>query len=188
LGEGNRKMRVKEYKDSCKGCDISRGIEKKPGGIIDLEGDWILNHFTGNGVFLGWMALQPRFHQIKFTGLTDDETKALGKNIQNINIALCEYWSIRFPKDPIEKLYVVCFHESEEYHIHIHLIPRTKELGGEDPTTYMAWNTFKRTEKEPFPQEYRIIIKDPIGNLIEDPKVVDLMKSLNDLLLKKLAK
>ncbi len=115
---------------------------------------------------------------IEIVVLTDDETKALGKNIQNINIALCEYWSTRFPKDPIEKLYVVCFHESEEYHIHIHLIPRTKELGGEDPTENMAWKTFKRTEKDSFPQEYRIMIKDPSGSLIEDQKVEDLMSYL----------
>ncbi len=188
MGEGNRKMRIKEYKDSCKGCDISREIEKKPGGIIDLEGDWILNHYAGDEGFLGWMALQPRFHRMKFTDFTDDEAKALGKNIQNINTALCEYWSIHFPEDPVEKLYVVCFHESEEYHIHIHLIPRTKELGGEDPTAYMAWKTFKRTEKEPFPQEYRITIKDPSGGLIEDQKVVDLMSSLKGFLLKKSAK
>jgi diadenosine tetraphosphate (Ap4A) HIT family hydrolase len=181
-------MRIKEYKDSCKGCDISREIEKKPGGIIDLEGDWILNHFAGDGVFLGWMALQPRFHRMKFTDFTDDEAKALGKNIQNINMALCEYWSMHFPKDPIEKLYVVCFHESEEYHIHIHLIPRSKELGGKDPTAYMAWKTFERTDKRPFPQEYRIMIKDPSGSLIEDQKVVDLMKSLKGFLLKKSAK
>ena len=177
-------MKTKEYKECCKGCNVSREIEKKPGRIIDLEGDWILNHFTGDGVFLGWMALQPRFHQIKFTGLTDDETKALGKNIQNINIALCEYWSIRFPKDPIEKLYVVCFHESEEYHIHIHLIPRTKELGAEDPTEYMAWKTFERTKKDRFPPGYRIMIKDPSGSLIEDQKVVDLMRSLKGILSK----
>jgi len=179
---------MKEYKDCCKGCDISREIEKKPGGIIDLGGDWILNHFEGGGVFLGWMALQPRFHRMKFTDLTDDETKALGKNIQNINIALCEYWSIRFPKDPIEKLYVVCFHESEEYHIHIHLIPRTKELGGEDPTENMAWKTFKRTEKDSFPQEYRIMIKDPSGSLIEDQKVLALMSYLKGTLSKISAK
>jgi diadenosine tetraphosphate (Ap4A) HIT family hydrolase len=154
-------MRIKEYKDCCKGCDISRDIEGKPGGVIELEGDWMLIHFTGDGVFLGWMALQPRFHRMKFTDLTDDETKALGKNIQNINVALCEYWSIHFPKDPFEKLYVVCIHESEEYHIHIHLIPRTNELGGEDPTEKMAWKTFERTNKEGFPPGYRIMIKDP---------------------------
>lgn len=181
-------MRIKEYKDCCKGCDISRDIERKPGGTIGLEGDWILNHFAGDGVFLGWMALQPRFHRMKFTDLTDDETKALGKNIQNINIALCEYWSIRFPKDPIEKLYVVCFHESEEYHMHIHLIPRTKELGADDPTEYMAWNTSERTKKDRFPPEYRIMIKGPSGSLIEDQKVVDLMRSLKDIFSKISAK
>ena len=179
-------MRMKEYNDCCKGCNISRGIEKKPGGIIDLGGDWILNHFTGDGVFLGWMALQPRFHRMKFTDLTGDETKTLGKNIQNINIALCEYWSIHFPKDPIEKLYVVCFHESEEYHIHIHLIPRTKELGGEDPTENMAWTTFKRTKKDGFPPEY--LIRDRSGSWIGFQKVVDLMGSLKGILSKISAK
>ena len=159
-------------------------MEKKPGGIIDLEGGWILHHFAGDGVFLGWMALQPRFHRMKFTDSIDDEAKALGKNIQNINMALCEYWSIHFSKDPIEKLYVVCFHESEEYHIHIHLIPRTKELGDEDPTAYMAWKTSERTKTDPFPPEYRIMIKDLNGSLVEDPKVVALMSYLSGALSK----
>jgi diadenosine tetraphosphate (Ap4A) HIT family hydrolase len=179
-------MSIKEYKDGCKGCDISREIERKPGGIIHFEGDWILNHYAGDEGFLGWMALQPRFHRMKFTDFTDDETKALGKNIQDINTALCEYWSIHFPKDPLEKLYMVCFHESEEYHIHIHLIPRSKELGGEDPTKYMAWKTFKRTETESFPPEYRV--KDRKGSWLGDQKVVALMSYLRGTLSKMSAK
>ena len=179
-------MKIKEYKDSCKGCDISRKIEKKPGEIIDLEGDWILNHYAGDEGFLGWMALQPRFHRMKFTVLNDDEARALGINIQNINMALCKYWSVHFPNDPIEKLYVIYFHESEEYHMHIHLIPRTKELGGEDPTAYMAWKTSERTNTEPFPPEYRV--KDPKGGWIEDQKVEALMSYFRETLSKSSAK
>jgi len=101
-------------------------------------------------------------------------------------MALCKCWSAHFPKDPLEKLYVVCFHESEEYHIHIHLIPRNKERGGEDPTEYMAWKTFKRTNTEPFPQEYRV--KGLKGGWIEDQKVEALMSHLKKTLSKSSAK
>jgi hypothetical protein len=47
----------------------------------------------------------------------------------------------------LEKLYVVCFHESEEYHIHIHLITEAKPGGR--PTEY-GLEKFKRTNTEPF--------------------------------------
>ena len=37
------------------------------------------------------------------TVLTKDETDVLGKNLQGVDIALRQYWSIKFPDDPIER-------------------------------------------------------------------------------------
>jgi len=48
----------------------------------------------------------------------------------------------------------------------------------------MAWKTFERTKTDPFPPEYRIMIKDLNGSLVEDPKVVALMSYLSGALSK----
>jgi len=168
-------MITNEYNDWCNGCKISRCLKARHGGIIEMDGNWILNHYAGWEGFFGWMALQSRYHRMELTDLTPDETKALGKNIQNIDLALRQYWSLKFPSDPIQRVYVVYFFESEGYHLHIHLILRSEKLGCEDPKEYMAWKTFERTKKDRFPQEYRIMIKDQCGNWIKDPKVVALM-------------
>jgi diadenosine tetraphosphate (Ap4A) HIT family hydrolase len=138
----------------------------------------------GLKVFLGWLALQPRFHRMELTQLIGDEINALGKNIQNIDTALRQYWSIKFPDDPIQRVYVVYFFESEGYHLHIHLIPRSEKLGCEDPEEYMAWKTFERTKKDRFPQEYRIMMKDQCENWVKDKKVVALMTYLKGYLWK----
>jgi hypothetical protein len=50
-----------EYKDCCKGCDISREIDKRTGGIIELEGDWILNHYAGPEGFFGLAGIAATF-------------------------------------------------------------------------------------------------------------------------------
>jgi hypothetical protein len=115
-----------------------------------------------------------------------DEINAFGKNIQNIDISLRQYWAIRFPEDPIGKVYVVYFLESKGYHLHIHLIPRTMELGQGDPQVYMAWKTSERTAREDFPKKYRLRNKESKKNEIEINKheVVALMTYLKGCLWK----
>jgi diadenosine tetraphosphate (Ap4A) HIT family hydrolase len=126
------------------------------GGIIGLNGDWIVNHYGGDEAFFGWLMLQPRFHRIEFADLTVYEAEALGGNIQRIDLALRQYWAIRFENDPIQRVYVVYFRESVfdtsdsgdhglESHMHIHLIPRTIRLGQllrdiSPDKTIRAWN------------------------------------------------
>ena len=180
-------MRIREYEDCCKGCDISREIEKKPGGIIALEGDWIVNHYAGSEGFLGWMALQPLFHRMDLADLTQDEARTLGSNIQNIDMGLRQYWTIQFPKDPIERLYVVYFFESEGYHLHIHPIPRTKKLGQENPSEKAAWKIYTLAPCwKGFPREYRLRAKESKENNILEHKeeVVALMTHLKGCLWK----
>jgi diadenosine tetraphosphate (Ap4A) HIT family hydrolase len=155
------------YHDCCKGCRISQGIEepRRGGGIIELDGNWILNHYGGDEGFLGWMALQPRFHRMELTDLNTDEANALGKNIQNIDLAMRQYWAIEFPKDPVRRVYVVYFFESafekssDKYHLHIHLIPRTEKLGDllREEGKVIAWNIYKLSKpnkSNEFPPEY----------------------------------
>jgi len=163
------------------GCDISREFEKKLGGIVELDGGWIVNHYAGPEGFLGWLALQPRYHKKDFASLEKNETEALGRNIQNIDMALRQYWSIRFPEDPIEKVYLVYFHESEEYHLHIHIISRSRKLGQDNPSEKAAWKICTLAPCwNNFPEEYRLRAKETKGNdnLIHKEEVVALMTHL----------
>jgi len=169
-------MGAEVYKSCCRGCKISQGIEELTGGIIELDGNWILNHYSSEEGFLGWMALQPRFHRMELKDLTADETRALGGNIQNIDIALRQYWAIRFRDDLIQRVYLVYFFESTGYHLHIHLVPRTKkfyELEAEGCSVlkekkdcpllfaplnkykFIAWNICRINKHKKFPQRYQ---------------------------------
>lgn len=134
---------LREYSKSCRGCKISQGIDpgvNQRGGVIELEGDWIVNHYGGGEGFLGWLSLQPRFHRMELTDLTPSEAAALGGNLQHLDQALRQYWSHRFAHDPIQRVYVTYFHDTvfaaadsdprrQEWHMHIHVIPRTVRLG-----------------------------------------------------------
>jgi len=69
----------------------------------------------------------------------------------------------------------------EKWHMHIHLIPRTRQLGKDrfynyKPSEVAAWNIAKLSDKFWFPPEYRI--RDRNGQLIHEEKVVALMQYL----------
>ncbi|MBM4288659.1 MAG: hypothetical protein FJ126_01340 [Deltaproteobacteria bacterium] len=123
------------YDDNCIGCAISRGRENMQGGIIELDGDWILNHYGGSEGFLGWMALQTRYHRMDFNDLRYAELIALGGNIKKIKNALYDYWRDKFREDQIGRVYIVYFFEGifdknpSNYHLHLHIIVRTKQIG-----------------------------------------------------------
>jgi diadenosine tetraphosphate (Ap4A) HIT family hydrolase len=131
------------FKLGCNGCLISQGADVSVnlrGGIIQLEGNWILNHYGGGEGFLGWLILQPRFHRMDLRELEPREAQSLGTNVQSVDRALRQYWNTYFKNDPIQRVYVVYFHESvfrdkeqaepqEDWHMHFHLIARTKRMG-----------------------------------------------------------
>jgi len=89
----------------------------------------------------------------------------LGPNIKQVDKALDNYWKEKFPHDPIERVYIVYFFESafgkqpEEWHLHIHLIPRTKKLGRNNPADVAAWKMGKLTNERWFPNEYRLFAR-----------------------------
>ena len=181
--------RKKMYKECCKGCKLSKRIEKPRRGklIVELDGNWILNHYGGEEGFLGWMILQPKYHRMELTDLYADEAAAVGRNIQQIDEALRAYWQRNFRDDCIERVYIVYFFESvfddpqTKWHLHIHLIPRTVKLGkgkyGKGkPSENAAWGTVQLTSKWWFPEEYRIWDKE--GKEMEEEKVRALMKDL----------
>ena len=166
------------YEESCAGCRLSQGRGCSVGGIVKLDGNWVLNHYGGLEGYLGWMALQPRFHRMSLVDLNDQELRALGPNVKLVQQLLDDYWSETFPKDKIVRLYMTYFFESvfntpkaSPYHLHIHLIPRLELLepvlreysdglvNDEDEyemvSTINAWRTPTITTQRAFPNEYR---------------------------------
>jgi len=120
----------------------------------------MLNHYSGAEGFLGWLAMQPIAHRLAMGKLSDKEAGALGPNIKRIEKALLKAWSKTFPKDPIQKLYVAYFFESSGYHLHIHLIPRTRNVAPvlralSKHDTVDAWRTPKLSSHPAFPEAYR---------------------------------
>ena len=141
---------------SCDGCNINdRGL---PGGFINLPGDWILSHYRGSEGFLGWLALQPECHKMGVKDLNEKELQALGPNIKKIEIALEKYWGKWFSSDQTQRIYIVYYFESvfderpSNFHMHIHLIPRTETMR---PLLNMksgdvnAWKIYKISKKTP---------------------------------------
>ena len=167
------------YIKDCESCKISKGTSSvREGGLIEIEGGWVLNHYRSKSWednYLGRLALQPKYHRMDLGDLSLDEVKALGINIKNIDSALRGYWSKTFPEDPIKRVYVVYFFEmpfakskqKEKWHMHIHLLPRTEKMvGDEDPTKVAAWKILELLKKESFPWKYRIV--DKRGNIHEE--------------------
>jgi diadenosine tetraphosphate (Ap4A) HIT family hydrolase len=139
---------------NCAGCRRSQGLDAVVGGIAKLAGDWVVNQYWGKEGFLGWLALQPRFHRMKLSELTDREARSLGPNVQALDEVLTRYWSHQFPADDVERVYIVYMFESEfqeprprvenEFHLHVHLIPRTKALAQDGRLRFekdgVTWN------------------------------------------------
>jgi diadenosine tetraphosphate (Ap4A) HIT family hydrolase len=156
--KGNQGVSLKKYRKKCDGCKTSKGQGdvRKWGGVIKLNGNWILNHYRGEEGFLGWLALQPRYHREELTQLEADELEALGGNIKKIDEALGEYWSKHFKGDEIERVYAVYFSEYSK-HLHFHLIPRTKETKRFLYTcgSIIPWDVPKISSCPCFPPKYR---------------------------------
>jgi len=164
------------YREGCKGCGISSGRDtevNERGGIIDLGNDWTVNHYGGPEGFLGWVVLQPRLHVGDMADLSAGEAASMGKSIRCVGRALREYWRVSFNDDPIERVYVMYFHESvfgiaeqsqlsqDEWHLHLHLIPRTVRLGRilrrfSDNGSIHAWSMpdVVRLSGGDFPKQY----------------------------------
>ena len=153
------------YDPNCDGCKLSQGLKEPRGKVlIAMEGGWTLNHYGGSEGFLGWLALQPRYHRMEIADLTRSEAAALGPNIQRIDAALRQYWSISFSDDLIKRLYVLHFHEGpfdekpSPYHLHLHLIPRTQKLRAllRTGTDIIAYDIYKVSKAPTFPAEYKV--------------------------------
>lgn len=141
-----------KYDGKCAGCRLAHRLDTMTGGFIPLGEYWMVNHNGGSEAFLGWLVMQPRQHRTKLSEFTDEELREFGIQTQRLEKALCETWSKVQPNDPIKRVYVALFSESAlqkdaYWHIHFHVVPRTKSIG----------------EEQPAPEEQKLAIKDHKG-------------------------
>lgn len=148
----------------CEGCKL---IDNPPdGGVVELHGGWSVNQYGGSEGYLGWMALQPKSHRMNISELTNGELENMGKNIAHIDQVLSDYWRLKFPNDPLERIYVTYFFDSvfnampSPYHLHMHMIPRTQRIKELilDNGNIICWDIYKAAKNVRFPREY---IKTP---------------------------
>jgi diadenosine tetraphosphate (Ap4A) HIT family hydrolase len=146
----------------CKSCDMTDPQNQPVGGAIQVGEHWLLNQYWGGEGFLGWMALGPKEHRMQLEDLSPEETSEMGTAIQKIKKALKEYWKEVWPEDRFDRLYVTYFFESvfgnkpNEYHLHIHLIPRTKKMRAliSNKGNIVCWDIYKISSMDGFPEEY----------------------------------
>jgi diadenosine tetraphosphate (Ap4A) HIT family hydrolase len=156
------------YDPNCAGCHTSQDRRPIPGGVVSLPGDWIVNQYCGGEGWLGWLALQPRFHRESIQEVTTQELAALGRNIQSLDAALTAYWTLQFPSDAVPRIYLVYFFESafeepepkERFHLHMHVIPRFASLADalrcrEGEATWVdGWRTPRLARENKVPEPY----------------------------------
>jgi diadenosine tetraphosphate (Ap4A) HIT family hydrolase len=150
-------------KESCIGCNIMEPQYQPTGGVIEVGKYWLVNQYGGGEGFLGWLALQPREHRMQLGDLSAGEARELGIAVQKVKKALQDYWKKEWPEDRFERLYVTYFFESafdnspSKYHLHIHLIPRTKRMRHLLITKngkVNCWKVHRIYKRKDFPQEY----------------------------------
>lgn len=134
--------------------------------VVELEGGWVLNHCGAEKTCLGYLILQTKCHRVDFGELSAKEVTGLGTSIQRINWSLRQYWSVIYSGDSIERVYIAYFNETpfikrlsgqkilEASHVHMHLLPRTKRMGGalDYNSQNLAWCLVYNLDK--LPSEY----------------------------------
>jgi diadenosine tetraphosphate (Ap4A) HIT family hydrolase len=130
-----------QYDNSnCNSCKLAHGLYPMAGGFISLGNLWMVNHYGGTDRFLGWLVMQPRQHRMALSEFTTEELYEFGIQLKRLESAFYRAWNdFLYQTDPIERVYVVLFFESglkkdERWHIHFHVIARTKSIGEEKAT------------------------------------------------------
>jgi len=120
----------------CKGCneDIDEGF------IIHRDEKFIVNHALQNKrqnmwpFELGHLVLMPRkrkkkwrgkWHPVDTTTLNNEEWNGILKLLPRI-LKIMRMVLPKIKKESVEHIYIATFNESEDWHLHIHLVPRYK--------------------------------------------------------------
>ncbi len=150
------------HKENCKGCKILEPLSQPRGGVIEIGRHWLVNQYWGAEGFLAWLALQPREHWMRLEELSEDAARDMGIVIKAVKKSLKSYWKKEWPQDELDRLYVTYFFDSvfdnnpTKYHLHIHLIPRTRRMRSliSKEGSINCWKIYKISKMDNFPEEY----------------------------------
>ena len=129
-------------KADCGSCRLYQPDNGPVGGMIPLGDHWTINHYQSKEAFLGWLALQPKCHREHLMCCTQQELEELGMHFKNVETALRSALQQMRPGEEgdVERVYFVLFSESAGWHMHFHVIPRTKRLReSSGDVEYNAW-------------------------------------------------
>ena len=165
------------HKERCRGCKILEPLSQPRGGGIEIGQHWLVNQYWGREGFLGWLALQPREHCMQLEELSEDAARDMGKVIKDVKRSLKRYWEKKWPEDQLDRLYVTYFFDSvfdnspTEYHLHIHLIPRTRRMRSliSEEGSINCWKIYKIAKLDGFPEEY-FRYEERVDDLINELK------------------
>jgi diadenosine tetraphosphate (Ap4A) HIT family hydrolase len=162
------------YNKDCKGCQLALGKRNIAGGTVDLGEYWMVNHYAGEEGFLGWLVMQPKEHFMELSEFAKKELEEFGIQLKRLEKAIQQVWKELKQDDSVERIYVILFFESglekdELWHIHFHVIPRTKSIGEEEPsseekklknpriTNHKAWYIVRsKPAKDPKPKPAKV--------------------------------
>lgn len=108
--------------ENCKSCVIASANDDVT--FIYADDLWTVNLRLGSPpprLVAGWAVLQPRRHVRNLSQLNREEQESLGQVLSRCESAMQEALGAT-------RMYVCLFAESDEFHLHFHLIPRYDEL------------------------------------------------------------
>lgn len=103
----------------CMACDVLAGRIEAPGGVIHQTEHWSVDHAVPRWL-RGWLIVKPKRHVEHLAELAPEEAGELGPLVQATSAAVARLL------EP-ERVYLLSLGE-EVHHIHLHVIPRYREL------------------------------------------------------------
>ena len=103
----------------CQACDVLAGLIEVPGGVIHETDHWSVDHAFTRWI-RGWLIVKPKRHVEQLAELSPAEAAELGPLLRATSAAVAR---VLAP----ERVYVLSLGE-EVRHIHLHVIPRYREL------------------------------------------------------------
>jgi diadenosine tetraphosphate (Ap4A) HIT family hydrolase len=110
--------------EGCFACEVNTGRVAAPGGVIYEDGQWIAEHGV-DPLVRGYVVLKPKRHVEWMADLSATEAASLGGALKTLLNAM------RAALAP-ERVYVCAFGETVR-HVHLHLIPRYRDMPGLGP-------------------------------------------------------
>jgi len=107
----------------CKGCLIENIVPSSELFTPKGKGVVVVN-YSMNPEVPGHLVAQPRRHVNKLSELSKEEAKELMEKIRRYAKATEDVIGKRKELGHVEKIYVYCLSETEDFHLHFHIKPR----------------------------------------------------------------